>query len=278
MACQIYTSTGCARCKITKRFMQENGIGYEEYNIKADGREAFAEFYRTNRSSIYRGTDGVEFPVFADGEVIRQGVGAVLAHLIAGDNLTGFIEQSSLHGEWIDGFNIAGGDSQYGEALLEVLGYLKQYNLKIQVSTDGRNAAVLKSVLDKNLADRVVTAVKGPANLYVALTGTAIAENELAETLALASRFPEYRYYTTIAPLERENGSIEYLAPQEIGETARQIEAATGSKKHPYRLCIFDPQHAEDDRFKSIAPLPDSAVFKYRTAARRYMVMTEIEK
>jgi len=278
MAWQIYTSTGCARCKIAKRFMQENGIAYEEYDIKAEGREVFAEFYRANRSSIYRGPDGVEFPVVADGDVIRQGVGAVIGHLIAGDNLTGFIEQSSLHGEWIDGFNIAGGDPQYGEALLEVLGYLKQYNLKIQISTDGRNAAVLKSVLDKNLADRVVAAVRGPANLYTALSGTAIDESELAETLALACRFPEYRFYTTIAPLARENGSIEYLAPQEIGETARQIEAATGSKKHPYTLCIFDPQHAENNRFKNIAPLPDSALFKYRTAAQRYMVMTEIEK
>jgi len=278
MACQLYTSTGCARCRITKRFMQENGIGYEEYDIKADGREAFAEFYRANRSSIYRGKDGVEFPVVADGEVIRQGVGAVIAHLMAGDNLAGFLEQSSLHGEWIDRFNIAGGDPQYGGALLELLGYLKQYNLKIQVSTDGRNAAVLKSVLDKNLADRVVTAVWGPANLYAALTGTAIDEHELADTIALASRFPDYRYYTTIAPLERENGRIEYLAPQEIGETARQIEAASGSKKHPYTLRIFDPRHAENDRCKSIAPLPDSALFRYRTAARRYMVMTEIEK
>jgi len=278
MACQIYTSTGCARCKIAKRFMQENGIGYEEFDIKADGREVFAEFYRANRGSIYRGPDGVEFPVVADSDVIRQGVGAVIAHLIAGDNLTGFVEQSSLHGEWIDGFNIAGGDPQYSDALLEVLGYLKQFNLRIQVSTDGRNVAVLKSVLDQNLADRVVAAVKGPANLYAPLTGSAIDVRELTDTIALASRFPEYRFYTTIAPLERENGGIEYLSPQEIGETARQIEAATGSKKHPYTLRIFDPQHAENDRFKSIAPLPDSALFKYRTAARRYMVMTEIEK
>jgi pyruvate formate lyase activating enzyme len=258
--------------------MKENDIGCEEHDIKAGGREVFAEFYRTNRSHVYRGADGVEFPVFTDGEVIRQGVGAVLAHLIARDNLTGFIEQSSLHGEWIDGFNVAGGDPQYGEKLLEVLAYLKQNNLKIQVTTDGRNAAVLKSVFDKKLADRVVATVRGPAHLYAALTATAIDERELVDTIALAARFPDYRFYTTIAPLERENGRIEYLTPEEIGETARQIEAATGSKKHPYTLRIFRPQQPADDRFKSIEPLPDSAVFKYRTAARRYMVMTEIVK
>ncbi len=278
MTNRIYTATGCARCQITKRFMQENAIGYEEFDIKAEGKETFSDFYRANRSLIYRSKDGVEFPVFTDGDVIRQGVGAVISYLIAGDKLAGFIEQSSLHGEWIDGFNIAGGDPQDSEELLEVLAYLKQNNLKIQVSTDGRNAAVLESVLDKKLADRVVVTVRGPANLYPQLTGKAIDESEMADTIALAARFPEYQFYTTIAPLERENGSIEYLAPEEIGETARQIEAATGSKKHPYTLGIFNPQHSNDDRFKSVEPLADSAMFKYRTAARRYMVMTEIEK
>jgi pyruvate formate lyase activating enzyme len=258
--------------------MKEKGIGYEEHDIKADGQEDFAEFYRSNRSLIYRGKDGVEFPVFTDGEVIRQGVGAVIAHQIAGDKLAGFIEQSTLHGEWIDGFNIAGGDPQNSEGLLKVLIYLKQNHLKIQVSTDGHNAAVLESVLDQNLADRVVVALRGPANLYGPLTGSAIDESELAQTIALAARFPEYQFHTTIAPLVRQDGRIEYLTPQEIGETARQVEAATGSKKHAYMLKIFNPQHAEDNRFKTVKPLPDSAMFKYRTAARRYLVMTEIEK
>jgi glutaredoxin len=148
MVYHIYTATGCTRCQITKGFMKENAIGYKEFDIKTNGQEAFSEFYRANRGMIYRGKDGGEFPVFTDGDAIRQGVGAVIAHLIAGDKLNGFIEQSSLHGEWIDGFNIAGGD----------------------------------------------------------------------------------------------------------------------------------PQNGENDRFKSIAPLPAGAMFKYRTAARRYMMMTEIEK
>ena len=275
---QLYTATGCARCKIAKRFMSENDIGYEEFDIKADGQEVFAEFYRTNRSSVYRGKDGVEFPILTDGDIIRQGVGAVIAYLIAGDKLTGFIGQSALHGEWINGFNISGGDSQKCEELLRVLAYLKQNNLKIQVSTDGRNAAVLETILDKKLADRVIAAIRGPARLYGPLTGAAIDASELSHTIALAVRFPEYQFYTTIAPLERKDGSLDYLTPEEIGETARQIEAVTGSKKHPYTLRTFNPQHAENDRLKSIEPLPVSAMFKYRTAARRYMVMAEIEK
>ena len=85
MSNAIYTATGCARCKITKQFMQENGIDYEEYDFKGEGKEAFSRFYRANRSDIYRDKDGVEFPVFTDGKAIRQGVSVVIGYLLAGD-------------------------------------------------------------------------------------------------------------------------------------------------------------------------------------------------
>jgi len=274
----IYTATGCARCKITKRFMQENDIDYEEYDIKANGREVFSEFYRSNRNMIYRGKDGVEFPVFTDGEVIRQGVNAVIGHLVAGEDLSGFIDRSTLHGDWIDGFTISGGKSEFSEGLLRVLTFLKQNNLKIEVSTDGHNIALLQSVFNKKLVDRVIVDIKGPAGLYEPLGAESIDETELKQTIALAAQFPEYQYYSTVAPLDRKDGTVSYLKPEEIGETARLLEDATGNKKHAYKLRVFDPQQAVDGRFKSIEPLPASAMFKYRGAARRYMVMTEIER
>ena len=110
MTHQIFSATGCARCNITKRFMKENGIDYEEYDFKADGKDTFAKFYRAHRGDIYRDKDGVEFPIYTDGRVIRQGVSVVIGHLIAGDGLDGFIGRSALHGDWIDGLNISGGD------------------------------------------------------------------------------------------------------------------------------------------------------------------------
>jgi len=38
----IYTATGCVRCKIAKRYMEENGIAYREFDIKTNGRDFFA--------------------------------------------------------------------------------------------------------------------------------------------------------------------------------------------------------------------------------------------
>ena len=278
MSLMIYTAPGCARCKITKRFMTEQGIAFDEFDIKSEGKEAFARFYRANRNAIFRDKDGVEFPVFTDGSVIRQGVGVIIGHLIAGDGLDGFIGRSVLHGEWIDGFDISGGDPARIDELIQVLSYLKQSRLKIQLSTSGKNAAVLEKIVARGLGDRMVMEVKGPAALYEPLAGQGIDEQELEQSIRLASQFGEYRFFTTIVPVQRSDAQVSFLSPEEIGQTAQMIEAATGSKKQPYELRAFDPANAAGGALKSVEALPDSAMFKYRTAARRYQVMTKIKK
>jgi glutaredoxin len=278
MSHTLYTAAGCARCKITKRFMTEQGITYDEFDINSDGKEVFARFYRANRNAIFRDKDGVEFPVLSDGSVIRQGAGVIIGYLIAGDGLDSFIGRSVLHGEWIDGFNISGGDPARVDELIRVLSYIKQSRLKIQLTTSGKNAAVLEKIVARGLGDRLVMEVKGPAELYEALTGESIDVQELAQSIRLATRFDEYQFYTAVAPVQRGDDHISFLSPEEIGQTARMIEAATGSKKNPYELRAFDLSDAPEEVVKSLEALPDSAFFKYRTAARRYQVMTEIKK
>ena len=278
MTNQIFTATGCARCKIAKGYMRQQKIDYEEFDIKAEGKTAFAKFYRENRKDIYRDEDGVEFPVFSNGSVIRQGASVIIGYLMAGDALNGFIGRNALHGEWIDGFDIAGGDPVHAEDLIKVLAYLKQNGLKIQVYTDGRNSLVLEKIMDSELANRVIMEVKGPAVLYEALCGQALEESELIRSIALAARCEDYRFYTVVTPIVRDDGTISYLSPEEIKETAEQIEIATGSKKHPYEICAHDPGQVIDERLKEMEPIASSDLFKYRTAARKFMVMAEIKK
>ena len=62
----IYTATGCSRCKIAKKFMDEHAIPFQELDIKAEGKDAFGQFYRNNRSAVFRGKEGIEFPIFTD--------------------------------------------------------------------------------------------------------------------------------------------------------------------------------------------------------------------
>ncbi len=278
MSNEIYTATGCSRCKIAKRFLQKNNIAYDEFDFKAEGKDAFTRFYRTNRNSIFRDKDGVEFPVFTDGNVIRQGVSIIIGYLVAEDKLDGFIGRSTLHGEWINGFDISGGDSAQVENLIAVLSYLKSAGLKVQVITNGKNAVVLEKIITNDLCDRVIMEVKGPVECYSQLIGQEIDANELMQSIKLCASAAEYSFFTTISPLKRDGDQIAYLTSEEIGETAKLIEETTGSKKHPYELRRFDPRGSSDDRFRSIECLVSTALFKYRTAARRYQVMTEIEK
>ena len=275
----IYSVTGCARCKITKRYMAEQGITFEEFDInKAEGKDAFSQFYRTNRRAIFRDKGGVEFPVFTDGTVIRQGVSVIIGHLIADNGLDEFISHSVLHGKWIGGFCVSGGDPARAEELIRVLSYLKQSGLKIQLTTSGKNASVLEKILAKGLGDRMIMEVKGPGVQYEQITGQAIDVQELKQSIRLAAQFDEYQFYTTIEPVRRSDRQFSYLTPEEIGQTAQMIETATSSKKHPYELRLFNPKSASNEALKSVGVLHSSVMLKYRTAARRYIVITEIEK
>ncbi len=277
----LFTATGCPRCKIAKRFMDEHKIDYEEVDIKGEGMHAFREFYGQNRKSVYRGKEGIEFPVYTDGTAIRQGVGVVIAYLQAGPKLDGFIGRSQLSKGWIDGLHISDGDLTMAREFVAVLSILKKSGLKLQLDTNGKNAAVLDQLLEHGIGDRVIMDVKGPLALYRNVLGEEVDQKEITKSIALVPKFPEYEFQTTVAPIIRSKGEtpeISYLAPEEIGETAKLIKDATGSQKHPYLLRLFDPSTCMDDRLKPLEELPNNAMFKYRTAARQHQVLTEIEK
>lgn len=277
MSNTIYSATGCARCKITKNYMKENSIGYEEFDFKAEGKDAFNKFYRENRKDIFRDKDGVEFPVYADGEVIRQGVSVIIGYLIAGDKLSGFIGRSLLHGEWIDGFNVSGGDPELADDFLAVLSHLKKNGLKIQLTSNGKNPEVLEKIQAQGLGDRIIMELDGPPSLYPQLAGEEVSAEDIKKSIKLAAQFGEYQFITTISPVMR-GEEASYLTPEEVGEVAQLIEEASGSKKQPYKLRFCKPDDLDDEKLKAVEPLESAATFKYRTAARRYMVMTEIEK
>lgn len=277
----IFTATGCTRCKIVKSFMNERNIPYVEKDMKSEGKEEFQNFYKANRSNIYRGPDGIEFPIITDGKNIRQGIGASIAYLHSGDKLDGFFSVGTLHKEWVDGIHISLGNPEYTEDFIEVLRYFKGNNLKLQIETNGNNSHILQKILDEGLADVVIMNVLGPLDLYRQIFRKDFSSHEIEKSIALLPQFPEYRFETTVSPIIRKEGEqaeISYLTPEEVGEAAKLIEKVTGSKKNPYLIRLFRPEKATDERFKSIEPISPNMLFTYRTAARAYQVFTEIEK
>jgi pyruvate formate lyase activating enzyme len=269
------------RCKIAGKFMQEKGFACEEHDIGGEGRDLFNRFYRENRSAIFRGREGIEFPVLADGAAIRQGVAAVIAHVLAGGRLDGFFEQVESPKGWVGGIRVSKGDRRAAEPLAEALAFIARNGLNLELETDGRNAAVLKALLEKGIGDRAVMDLKGPAALYGALLGAEADPGEIRETMNLVARFKEYRFETTVGPVQRPADAPQpgaCLTPEEIEETARWLREATESGKQPYFLRPFDPGKCGDERLRAAAAPPPDFLFRCRTAARRHQVLAEIMK
>ena len=121
--------------------------------------------------------------------------------------------------------------------------------------------------------------VCGPVELYPQLLGEKIGAEDITDSIKQATRVSDYQFITAISPLVRTDGTVSYLTPEEVGSTAKMIEEVTGSKKHPYKLSLCNLSNLNNERLREVNPLEPAAIlFKYRTAARRFMVMAEIEK
>jgi glutaredoxin len=275
MGYQLFSAAGCVRCKIIKSYMDENNIAYKELDIKAEGKDAFKVFYKENRLDVYRGKDGVEFPILYTEKKIFQGVGIVLAHLMAGNRLEDHFTQSDLCQGWVSGINLTAGiiepESDSGKAFIAILRFLQKQGLKIQIEGDGRNAGLLESLVTQDLIHDLVFYLRGPADLYETITGTKIDEKELIKSLGLLNKMPKARIILPISAFKQKDESPRFLLPEEAASAAKFVEEVTGTKKQPFFIQPVSP----NDEY-NLAPLAVPAFFKYRTQCRRYMVMSEI--
>jgi pyruvate formate lyase activating enzyme len=205
----------------------------------------------------------------------------VIAHLVAGKSLNGFFTHGRKHGQWIDGISLSGGDPAHGEEFLEVLIYLKKQGFKIQIDTNGVNADLPASVIEHKLAECIIMEVKGPLDLYGLLLQQPVDPAEIEKSILLVSKYSEYSFVTTIAPIVRQPGDppeISYITPEEIAETAKLIKTVTGDNRQPYGLRFFDPKNSNDERLRTCEALTQSTLFKYRTQARKHQFKTELLK
>ncbi len=278
MGITLFTAAGCARCNIAKNFMRAKAIAFDEQDALGAGKVLFAQFYRAHRGAVVRGAEGIEFPIVVEGELIRQGVAAVIARLQAADRLDGFFAPSGLSKGWVGGIRLSTGDPGEVEDLAAVLGFLKKSGLKLQIETDGRNAVVADRLLRQGIGDRQVMDLKGPRTLYDVLLGRKVEMDEIARSMMLATRFPEFRFETTVAPVPSDAGGLRYMTPEEVADAACWLKEATGSPRQPYFLRRFDSSLLTDEEASALAPLPPEALFRYRSAARRHQVLAEIAK
>ena len=269
----LYTVPGCLRCRVAGSFLEQKDCAYEEQDIQGEGKEAFQQMYRQHRKDIQRGPEGIEFPILAAGNTVIQGIGPICAWLQAGDKLAEFVGRSELSHGWVDGLHLSWVNPALGEDCLAVLSHCKQQGLFLQPDADGRNPELLAAVIAKGLADRLIFHLLGPAEHYASLTGTPLAEETLKRSLQLSVQAPEYEIVLRLLPLPGKDGGLRYLAPEEAARTAALVEEATGSKKHPFVIETVLPGPEQE-----LPPLDQPALFKYRSACRRYQVKTDIRR
>jgi pyruvate formate lyase activating enzyme len=256
MGYTVFTITGCARCKILKQCLSDNGFSFDEKNMLEEGKEDFQKFYAQNRKSIVRGLEGIEFPILISPAGLHQGLAATVAQVLFGKKLDGFVSVGSLHKEWVDGFHISGGDPQYIGEFIGLLTYIKERNMKLQVETDGRNPAIFERVLSENLASVVLLNLLGPARAYSSILNLNIDPADIRRSLEFIIQAPEFKIYTKVTP---------QLTPADIGDAAQWISEATGSAKTPFYLKTANSEEPVN-------------LFPYRSAARRHLVFAEIEQ
>jgi len=140
---------------------------------------------------------------------------------------------------------------------------------------------LLAAVLERSLADRVIMEVKGPLHLYDLLLQQPVDPAEIEKSIGLVSKCRDYGFVTAIALVVRQKGDpaqISYITPAEVAQTAELIKKAAGDSRQPYALRFIDPKAAEDDKLRSLEALPQNALYRYRSEARKYQFKTEILK
>ena len=273
MGITLYTAPDCIRCKIVKAFLAERGLAYDTIDFKADAQD-FNTFYRTNRKAIYRNPEGVEFPLFADGQVIKQGSGEIIAYLLSGHTLEACVTRSDmLHGKIAGLYPSQCPDGQ--EENFEILvNRLAAGGLQVWLQTDGRKADLLANLL-KIKDVHVICNVVGGADASAKVFGGAPSKEELSKTLALVQSTADGVVRFLAMPLPNGDGWA-WPTRDDAAAAAKMVAEACGQPTLPYGITPVTADMVWD--MHGLAPLPDPNLLVYRSASRQHLFKADIVK
>ena len=271
MSITLYTAPDCIRCKIVKAFLGEKNIAFDTVDFKGDST-TFNAFYRTNRKAIYRNPEGVEFPLFDDGAVIKQGSGEIIAYLLSGRELEACVTRSDmLHGA-IAGLYPSQCPAGQETNFLTLVEHLARGGLHVWVQADGRKPDLLEKVLRIKGVSGILNCLGAP-DVYTALFGQAPSEADFkASADALRGTADGIiRYFAMPIP----NGAGTYAWPtrQQAAEAAAFVYAATRDHSLPYGIMALTPDMPLE--MHGLAPVEDALLLKYRSAARESLFKAE---
>lgn len=272
MSITLYTAPDCIRCKIVKAFLAERNQAYDTIDFKENAQE-FNTFYRTNRKAIYRNPEGVEFPLFSDGEVIKQGSGEILAYLLSGHVMEACVTRSDLlHGK-ISGLYPSRCPDGQEENFVTLVDRLSKGGLQVVLQSDGRKPELLEKLLTIPNVSAILN-LAGSAETHNALFGGAPDKAALARTaeLVCASQGGIVRFLAQ--PLPGADGNLRWPGREDAAAAAQMLAEATGKPTMPYSITAVTADMLPG--LQGLAPLPESELLIYRSASRKHLFKADI--
>lgn len=275
MPITLYTAPDCIRCNIVKAYLADSNMAYEAVDFK-EQKDDFNRFYRQNRPSIYRNPEGVEFPIYSDGDVIKQGSGEIIAYLLSGHALEPCVTRSDLLHGWISGLYPSQCPAGQEDAFLELVRRLADGGLKVFVQVDGRNPSLLEGLLKSGKITGLALNILGPYAVYAESFGGELTRNDLAASLALVESFPKAQIRLLVSPIRRPDGVLTWTTKEEAAEAAKMVAEASGNNQLPFFIDAVTEQTPYG--LQGLEPFAQSNFLPYRSACRNYLFKTEIAK
>jgi pyruvate formate lyase activating enzyme len=202
-------------------------------------------------------------------------------HLVENINLQGISEEEifkyldSRKGK-INAVVICGGEPTLQEGLKDFCEKLKEKGIFVKLDTNGNDYIALRNLLE--IVDYVAMDIKGPKNLYPNLTGRNINLDEVEKGIFVVSKFPDYEFRTTVAPVIREDGEISFITIKEACDIAKWIVEITKGNNHKYFLQPFVPRKGEliDSRLEEFPETPKELLEEMKKEVRKYLPNCEI--
>lgn len=273
MGITLYTAPDCIRCKIVKAFLAEKNLSYDTIDFK-ENKDEFNAFYRANRPSIYRNPEGIEFPLFDDGKVIKQGSGEIIAYLLSGHVLEGSVTRSDLLHGWISGLYPSMCPAGQEDNYAELVRHLAAGGLQVFLQSDGRRPELLEKLLSAKNISRLALNLLGSADVYEKSFGGPINKEELAKSVALVEAFPKAKIRLLVSPIKREDGTVSWMTKDEAAEAAKLMAEATGKPSMAIEIAAVTKDMPQG--LQGLEPFDQ--FLPYRSAVRNHLFKADISK
>lgn len=275
MGVTLYTAPNCIRCKIVKSYLAEKHVPYDTVDFQEKKGE-FNAFYRVNRPSIYRNPEGVEFPIYSDGRVVKQGSGEIIAYLLSGHDMEACVTRSDLLHGWISGLYPSCCPEAHEEHFVELVRHLAGGGLKVFLQADGRKPGLLAKLLLAGNIARVSLNIPGPARVYEESFGSPVNLDDLGKSIKLVKDFPKGGVRLLVSPIRRADGSVSWTTREEAGEAATMVARASGDKQLPFGIACVTKDMPQG--LQGLEPFDTNLLLSYRSACRDHLFKAEIEK